>query len=138
MKALKLVFAASLVFVGLSFPCNRAAQTTSVGDNKTGEIALLELGLKNDELKRATDGCFVGANFPVTDKLTREETRFDHTKKDSSPNARRARWNALMDEHKGKIDVESARAFENDDFDVITGKHGTNERTLCEIGRAHV
>ena len=41
MKALKLVFAASLVFVGLSFPCNRAAQTTSVGDNKTGSICVL-------------------------------------------------------------------------------------------------
>jgi hypothetical protein len=40
MKALKLVFAASLVFVGLSFP-RGIAQTTSVGDNKTGSICVL-------------------------------------------------------------------------------------------------
>jgi Phospholipase B len=102
-----------------------------IGDNKTGEIALFELGLKNHELRRTTDGCFVGANFPVTDKLSKEETQFDHTKKESSPNARRARWAALMAEHKGKIDLESGKAFENDDLDVITGKRGTNERTLC-------
>ena len=49
-----------------------------IGDNKTGEIALFELGLKNHALERTRDGCFFGANFPVTDKLTREETKFDH------------------------------------------------------------
>jgi hypothetical protein len=107
-----------------------------IGDNKTGEIALLELGLKNHELKRATDGCFFGANFPVTEKVSKEETRFDHTNKESSPNARRARWETLMAEHKGKIDVAVGKAFETDDFDVISGKHGTNERTLC--GRVEI
>ena len=40
-----------------------------IGDNKNGEIALLELGLKNHDLKRTKDGCFFGANFPVTDKV---------------------------------------------------------------------
>jgi hypothetical protein len=77
-----------------------------------------------------------GANFPVTDKVSKGETKFDHTKKESSPNARRARWEALMAAHKGKIDLNSAKAFENDDFDVITGKRGANERTLC--GRLEV
>ncbi len=48
-----------------------------VGDNKTGEIALFELGLKNHIVKRSKDGCFVGSNFPETEVLTREETRFD-------------------------------------------------------------
>src|SRR5882672_4982400 len=61
-----------------------------IGDNKTGEIALFELGLKNHSVRRARDGCFFGANFPDTDILTREETRFDATKKDSSPWARKA------------------------------------------------
>jgi hypothetical protein len=102
-----------------------------IGDNKTGEIALFELGLKNHELRRTRDGYFVGANFPVTDKLSKEETKFDHTNKESSPNARRARWNALMTDFKGKIDVEAGKAFQTDDLDVITGRRGTNERTLC-------
>jgi hypothetical protein len=107
-----------------------------IGDNKTGEIALLELGLKNHSLERTKDGCFIGANFPVTEKLRQEETKFDHRDKESSPNARKARWEALMAEHKGKIDLELAKAFETDDFDVVTGKKGTNERTLC--GRLEV
>jgi hypothetical protein len=107
-----------------------------IGDNKTGEIALFELGLINHELKRANEGCFVGANFPVTDKVRTEETKFDHTKKDSSPNARRVRWEHLTARHKGKIDVGQGKAFENDDFDIITQAHGANERTLC--GRVEI
>jgi hypothetical protein len=102
-----------------------------IGDNTTGEIALLELGLKNHAVERTRDGYFVGANFPVTAKVRDEETRFDHTKKDSSPNARKVRWDHLMNQHKGKIDLELGKAFENDDFDVINGKQGANERTLC-------
>ncbi len=60
-----------------------------IGDNKTGEIALFELGLLNHSVRKTKDGCFFGANFPDADKLTREETKFDVNKKDSSPNARR-------------------------------------------------
>ena len=73
-----------------------------IGDNKTGEIALFELGLKNHSVKRTNDGCFVGANFPVSESLTREETKFDPAKRDSSPNARKARWEELMDATQGK------------------------------------
>ncbi len=40
-----------------------------VGDNKTGEIALFELGLKNHTVYRSKDGCFVGSNFPETEVL---------------------------------------------------------------------
>jgi hypothetical protein len=102
-----------------------------IGDNKTGEIALFELGLKNHSVQRTRDGSFFGANFPVSDKLTREETRFDPTKRDSSPNARKARWAELMEQHKGKIDLEQGKSFDTDLFDVITQKNEASERTLC-------
>jgi hypothetical protein len=102
-----------------------------IGDVKTGEIALFELGLKEHSVRRTKDGCFVGANFPVDPKLTAAETKFDASKKDSSPNARRARWEQLMAENKGKIDVEVAKRLESDAFDVIAGAEGANERTLC-------
>jgi len=107
-----------------------------LGDNKTGEIALFELGLKNQSVRRARDGCFFGANFPDADQLTREETRFDATKKDSSPCARKARWEQLIAGHKGQIDLELAKTFETDGFDAFAGKHESNERTLC--GRVEV
>ena len=45
-----------------------------IGDRKTGEIAYLELGLKNTPLWRTKDGYFVSSNFPRDPKLIREET----------------------------------------------------------------
>ena len=107
-----------------------------VGDNKTGEIALLELGLKNHAVKRTKDGCYFGSNFPETELVTREETKFDPTKKDSSPNARKARWQEVIAAQKGKIDLELGKSFENDDFDAFARTTGANERTLC--GRVEI
>jgi hypothetical protein len=107
-----------------------------IGDNKTSEIALLELGLKNHSVRRSKDGCFVGSNFPETEVVMREETSFDPTKKDSSPNTRKARWQELIAAHQGKIDLELAKLFENDEFDAFTRRNGANERTLC--GRVEI
>jgi hypothetical protein len=102
-----------------------------IADNKTGEVARFELGLKEHSLERTKDGYFVGANFPVGEKLIKAETTFDPNKKDSSPNARRTRWEQLMAQHKGQIDVEVAKALESDKFDVIDNKDGPTERSLC-------
>ena len=101
-----------------------------VAHARTGEIASLELGLKNVILKRTSDGYFAGANFPVDEKLAREETDFD-LKADNSPNARRQRWDQLMEQYKGKIDVEAAKRFMADDYDVVDKKNNACERTLC-------
>lgn len=100
-------------------------------DRNSGEIASLELGLKNTILQRTKDGYFVGANFPANEALTKEETTFDVSDRGSSPNARRARWEQLMREHKGKIDLGLARRFLADDFDVIEQKRSPAERSLC-------
>ena len=101
-----------------------------VGDLKTGEIALFELGLKHQMVKRTKDGCFFGANFPVSEELTQDETTFDVHKKTSSPNARRARWEQLMNNHKGSIDAELGKKFQTDVFDAISGLEGASERTI--------
>jgi hypothetical protein len=101
-----------------------------IGDIKTGEVAQLELGLKEHTLKRTKDGCFVGSNFPEGEALIRLETKFDPNNEKSSPNARRKRWGQLMDQHQGKIDIEIAKAMETDVFDALEGKPGANERTL--------
>jgi hypothetical protein len=102
-----------------------------VADRKTGEIASLELGLKNVTLRRTRDGYFVGANFPVNEKLAREETDFRLDDPSLSPNARRKRWEQLMAESKGRIDVEAGKRFLSDHFDAFAGKEDPNERTLC-------
>ena len=105
-----------------------------IGDRKTGEIAYLELGLKNTPLWRKKDGYFVSANFAQDPKLIREETTFDPKDASSSPNARRARWEELMQTSKGKIDVEMAEGFLSDHFDSFEKKEQPNERTLCGHG----
>jgi len=102
-----------------------------IGDNKTGEIALFELGLKEHSVRRTKDGYFVGSNFPVDDKLIRTETTFDVNDKASSANARRARWEELIAQYKGQIDPEIGKRMESDSYDVIEKKDGPSERSLC-------
>ncbi len=105
-----------------------------IGDRKTGEIAYLELGLKNTPLWRTKDGYFVSSNFPRDPKLIREETSgFDPSDESSSMNARHVRWEELMKESKGKIDVEMAEQFLSDHVDSFEKPEQSqpNERSLC-------
>jgi hypothetical protein len=102
-----------------------------VADRKTNEIASLELGLKNVILLRKSDGYFVGANFPNDPKLAREETNFPVKDLSASPNARRIRWERLMAEYKGKIDVAAAERFLADHYDTFEKKEDADERTIC-------
>jgi len=102
-----------------------------IGDNKTGEIALFELGLKEHSVRRTRDGYFVGSNFPVDAQLTKLETNFDTSNQESSPNGRKARWEQLMAEHKGALDIEAAKHMEGDTYDVVEKKEEADERTLC-------
>jgi hypothetical protein len=106
------------------------ANTWLVGDRKTNEIAQLELGLKNVTLDRSKNGYFVGSNFPINPKLAAEETNFP-----SDPNTpnlcRKRRWEQLMSENKGRIDVAAGQKFETDHYDVITHEIDPNERTIC-------
>jgi len=109
-----------------------------IGDRKTGEIAYLELGLKNTPLWRTKDGYFVSSNFPRDPKLIREETSgFDPNDPSSSMNARRVRAEELMQKAKGKIDVETAEQFLSDHVDsfaytpLSSEKPQPDERSLC-------
>ena len=103
-----------------------------IGDRKSGEIAYLELGLKNTPMWRTKDGYFVSSNFPRDEKLIREETSgFDVKDTSSSMNARHIRWEELMQESKGKIDVALAEQFLGDHMDSFEKKEQPNERGLC-------
>ncbi len=101
-----------------------------LGDLKTNEIARLELGLKYVTLERTKDGYFVGANFPVNPKLIAEETDFPNDP-NTPDNVRHRRWDALMAQYKGHIDLEAAKKFETDHYDMVTQQIEPDERTLC-------
>jgi hypothetical protein len=100
-------------------------------DNRRNEIASLELGLKNVILKRSKNGYFAGANYPANPKLIRDETNFPVNDMSISANARHKRWDALMAENKGNIDLSLAQKFLGDHFDTFDNKEEPGERSLC-------
>jgi hypothetical protein len=102
-----------------------------VADTNTNEIADLELGLKNVNLSRTNDGYFVGTNFPVSEKLAREETKFDLKDMSLSANARKVRAVELVEGAKGRIDVAFAKRYLSDHYDSFEKKEEPNERSLC-------
>ncbi|HPW18398.1 MAG TPA: C45 family autoproteolytic acyltransferase/hydrolase [Candidatus Aminicenantes bacterium] len=102
-----------------------------VGDTKTGEIAKLDAGLGNRRLSRTTDGYFVWPGFPDDGKAVAGEASFAAADKGSSSRARKARWEQLMEEYKGYIDVEDGKLFGADHIDLTTGKEGSNGNVLC-------
>jgi len=103
-----------------------------VADVNTGEIARLELGLRNVTLERTKDGYFAGANFPVNPKLTAEETKFKLDDPSLSANARRVRAEEILKANEGKIDVALAKRYLSDHHDAHERKDDApSERTLC-------
>jgi len=103
-----------------------------LGDRKTGEIAQLELGLKAYKLWRTKDGALSGSNWARDPKVLKlDAPQFDPDNLESSPNARRVRWEQLLNENKGKIDVALAQQMLGDHEDTFAKKTEANERTLC-------
>ncbi len=108
------------------------ANTWLIADTHNNEIANLELGLKHVTLQRTHDGYFVGSNFPANPELIRDEAS-DYPVADMSisANARHIRWEQLMAEYKGQIDVPAAQKFMADHYDTFTHETAPSERTLC-------
>jgi hypothetical protein len=102
-----------------------------LGDRKTGEIAQFELGLKKTNLWRTRDGYFAGSNWARDPEVIRLDTKFDPNNVTTSPNARRIRWEELMKEHKGQLDVARAQQMLSDHLDTVEKKVDPNERVLC-------
>jgi hypothetical protein len=103
-----------------------------IGDRKTGEIAYLELGLKNTPLWRSKDGYFVSSNYARDPELIRNETDgFKLNDLSYSPNARRVTWEKRMAGNKGRIDIDMAEKFLADHDDSYTGKVDADDRSLC-------
>jgi hypothetical protein len=103
-----------------------------IGDRKTGEIAYLELGLKNTPMWRSKDGYFVSSNFARDPKVMKEDTpEFNPNNLAASENARRVTWEKKMADAKGRIDVEMAEQFMADHEDSYSHKMEADERSLC-------
>ncbi|HEY4899622.1 MAG TPA: C45 family peptidase [Terriglobales bacterium] len=102
-----------------------------LADNNTGEVARFELGLKMHRVWRTKDGYFVGSNFPSDPALIKAETNFDPTNLGNSMNARHVRWDELMKQYQGQIDINLAQQFLADHWDSYEKKEDRDERALC-------
>jgi hypothetical protein len=74
----------------------------------------------------------VGSNFPANPELIRDEAS-DYPVADLSisANARHVRWEQLMAENKGKIDVAAAQAFLADHYDTFLARRLRPASGLC-------
>ena len=120
-------------FVNIMVTNNNGAYANSwlIGDIKTNEIAKLDLGLKHHHLWRTRDGVYVGSNFASDKEILDDETTFDVHNKDNSPNARKIRWEELVNQNKGKIDANLTKLFEADHIDANLGKSADNRCVIC-------
>jgi hypothetical protein len=103
------------------------------GDIKTNEILRLELGLKYHNVERTKNGCFIGFNStydPRIRNLECENTGFYDTRRHQG--ARLVRLGDLMEQHKGKLNIELAKELIADHYDVYLHKENNpNSRTVC-------
>jgi len=108
------------------------ANTWLVGDAKTNEIGKLELGLKDIEFDRTKDGDFYGANFPDSPHLIEDEIgEWDSNPATNGCEARRLRWQQVLKQNRGQVDLSVSEAMLADKVDYRTGMPGQTLFQLC-------
>jgi hypothetical protein len=103
------------------------------GDTNNNEILRIELGLKYHNIERTKNGFFIGFNAPYDEKIRNLEVNnsgFYDVRRHQG--ARLVRLGDLMDEHKGKINIEIAKKIIADHYDVYLQKEDNPcSRTVC-------
>lgn len=102
------------------------------GDTNTNEIMRIELGLRFHNTEKTKNGYFIGFNAPYDPRIRNLEcsnTGFDDIRRHQG--ARRVRLDELMDEHKGKLNVEIAQQIIADHYDIYLHKENPCSRTCC-------
>ena len=103
-----------------------------IGDSKTNEVAKLELGLKRYRVWRSKDTAMIGSNFPSDPSLIADETTFNIHDSTNSPNARKKRMDQLvLNELRGKLDIENGKKIEADHVDALENKPMNNRCVIC-------
>lgn len=96
--------------------------------DSTGEIGKLELGLKAVAWSTTRDGYYFGANFPEDAQVIALDCP-GYSSDGREP--RRVRWEQVLSEWNGRIDIAAAKAFLGDTTDAFTGEAGAKGTTLC-------
>ncbi|MFT3927473.1 MAG: C45 family autoproteolytic acyltransferase/hydrolase [Myxococcales bacterium] len=110
------------------------ANSWLLGDTKTNEIAHYELGLHHAGLQTTKDGFYCGFNTATDLKIRNQECvgEGDDFTDIRRNGARRLRWMQLAEQHRGKIDVETAKLMIADHHDVYLEQDDhPSSRTIC-------
>ena len=103
------------------------------GDTNTNEILRIELGFKYHNIERTKNGFFIGFNAPYDERIRNFEcvnSGFYDIRRHQG--ARLVRLGDLMDEHKGKINIDIAKKIISDHHDVYLEKDDNPcSRTVC-------
>lgn len=104
-----------------------------LGDTRTNEIMLFELGLKIHNIERKKSGVFYGMNSPISNEIKVNETTLDKLDVSSSMGNRNKRLTYLLNnKYKNKIDVENSKKIISDHYDYYLDKEIMNSRTICK------
>lgn len=102
------------------------------GDIHTNEIMRLELGLKYHNVEKTTNGFFIGFNATYDPRIRNLECSnqgfFDIRRHQG---ARHVRLSDLMDEYKGKLNIDVAKQIMADHYDVYLKTENKCSRTVC-------
>lgn len=102
------------------------------GDTNTNEILRIELGLKYHNIERTKNGFFIGFNAPYDERIRNLEVNnsgFYDVRRHQG--ARLVRLGDLMDEYKGKLNIDIAKKIIGDHYDVYLEKENPCSRTVC-------
>jgi len=102
------------------------------GDTTTNEILRLELGLQFHNVERTKNGYFIGFNATYDPQIRNIEcinSGFYDIRRHQG--ARYVRLSELMDENKGKLNVDVAKKIIADHYDVYLNKENKCSRTVC-------
>ena len=102
-----------------------------LADVNTGEIMLFELGLKYFNIERKKDGYFIGFNAPQDPRIRNIEcSGTGYTDIRTAMGARRVRLTELMQQHYGKVDIETGKKILADHYDVYLKINNPCSRTV--------
>ena len=108
------------------------ANTWYFGDTKTNEIMRFELGLKYHNIARTKNGYYIGFNAAYDPRIRNIEcvdSGFDDIRRHQG--ARRVRLDDLIQEYKGRINIDVAKIIISDHYDVYLKKENPSSRTVC-------
>ena len=102
------------------------------GDIHSNEILRIELGLQYHNIERTKNGYFIGFNSVYDERIRNLEVQnsgFYDIRRHQG--ARLVRLGDLMDEHKGKLNLDIAKQIISDHYDVYLKKENPCSRTVC-------